>query len=68
MMHLSENNEFWKWEIFIMPQNLHLLKKNNCCPELVPYEMMIPGAKNGHPVGVWQTEKPYVKLWRLVLL
>ena len=45
--------------------NLHLLKENDFWPELAPYEMMIPGTKNCYPAGVRQTEKPYVKLWRL---
>ena len=47
--------------------NLHLSKDNDFWPELAPYKMMIPGAKNCYPPGVRQTEKPYVKLWRNVL-
>ena len=47
--------------------NLHLSKENDFWPELAPYKMMIPGAKNCYPPGVRQTEKPYVKLWRNVL-
>ena len=47
--------------------NLHLSKENDFWPELAPYKMMIPGAKNCYPSGVRQTGLPYVKLWRNVL-